>query len=213
MSIGKRGEWGQKINQMIDSGHNISVKNGFAGWWRLSFVAGKGKLFPWLRREQHWTTQEDGEDCFKNLSKLLKEVGTIVHPNEWEMIGGVVAGQEGPLLVLNETKLWASGRSKWNRLQEQCSQQNSELVLLGKSEFVNPKRKRFYSKIGEDKSLMGYFYHKPFPRCYEEGIGKLETEHEKWNEPGGDASDAHVSDHQDGDAVYRDWQSMQEREA
>lgn len=198
---------------MIGSGHNIHVKNGFAEWWRLSFVDGKGKLLPRFRREQHCTTKEDGEDCFKDLSQLLKAAGTIVHPNDWEMIGGVETGHEGPLLVLNETESWGSGRRKWNRLQEQCSQKNSEVVLLGKSKFVNPKRKRFYSKTGKDKSLMGFFYHEPFLRCYEEEIGKFETEHEKWNKPGDAASDVHVSDHQDGDAVYRDGQSMQEREA
>lgn len=58
------------------------------------------------------------------------------------MIGGVEAGHEGPLLVLNEPESRASGRRKWDRLQEQCSQQNSELVLPGKSKFINPKRKR-----------------------------------------------------------------------
>lgn len=61
--------------------------------------------------------------------------------------------------------------------QEQCSEQNSELILPGKSEFVNPERKRFYSKIGGDKSLMGFFYYELFFRCYEEGIDKFEREH------------------------------------
>lgn len=59
---------------------------------------------------------------------------------------------------------------------------------------------------------MGFFYPQPFFRCCEEEIGNFETEHEKWNKPGGAASVVYVSDHQDGDAVYRDWQSMQERE-
>lgn len=72
------------------------------------------------------------------------------------MIGGVEAGHEGPLLVLNEPESRASGRRKWIRLQEQCSQQNSELVLPGKSKFVNPKTKGIYSKIGEDKRLLGF---------------------------------------------------------
>lgn len=36
------------------------------------------------------------------------------------------------------------------------SQQNSDLVLPGKSQFVNPKRKRIYSKIREDKRLLGF---------------------------------------------------------
>lgn len=72
------------------------------------------------------------------------------------MIGGVETGHEGPLLVLNEPESRASGRRKWDRLQEQCSQQISELVLPGKSEFVNPKRKRIYSKIGEDKIMLGF---------------------------------------------------------
>lgn len=72
------------------------------------------------------------------------------------MIGGAEAGQEGPLLVLNEPESRASGRRKWDRLQEQCSQQNSELALPAMSKFVNPKRKRIYSKIGEDKKLLRF---------------------------------------------------------
>lgn len=60
---------------------------------------------------------------------------------------------------------------------------------------------------------MGLFYLKTFLRFCEEGTGKFETEHEKWNKRGGVASDVHMSYHQDGDATYRGWQSVQEREA
>jgi len=63
-----------------------------------------------------------------------------------------------------------SGRRTWNRLQEQCPQQNSELVLLDMSEFANPKRKSFYSKTGEDKRVMGFLYHESFFRCCEEEL-------------------------------------------
>lgn len=72
------------------------------------------------------------------------------------MIGGAEAGQEGPLLVLNEPESRASGRRKWDRLQEQCSKQNSELASPAMSKFVNPKGKRIYSKIGEDKKLLRF---------------------------------------------------------
>lgn len=99
--------------------------------------------------------QEDGERCFKDLSELLKEAGTTVHPNDWEMIGRVEAAHEGPLFVLNGPESRASGRRKWERLQEQISQQNSGLALPDKSEFVNPKRNRIYSKIA-DKRLLGF---------------------------------------------------------
>lgn len=86
----------------------------------------------------------------------MKESGTTVHPNDWEMVGEVEAGHEGPLLVLYEPESRASGRRKWDGLQEQCSQQNSVLALPGMSEFVNPKRKRIYSEIGEDIRLLEF---------------------------------------------------------
>ena len=60
---------------------------------------------------------------------------------------------------------------------------------------------------------MGFFYHEPFLRCYEEGIVKFEIEHDKWNKLGSAASDVHVHNYLDGDVVYRDQQSMQKREA
>lgn len=46
---------------------------------------------------------------------MLKEAGTTVHPNDWEMIGRVEAGHEGPVLVLNEPESRARGRRKWDR--------------------------------------------------------------------------------------------------
>lgn len=83
--------------------------NGFAGQWRLSFVGGKGKLFPRMKREWWWTTQKVREDYFEDQSQLLKEIGMKVHQmtEKWWVEQAMKYCD-----MLNETESWANGRRK-----------------------------------------------------------------------------------------------------